>query len=182
MKGCWNPKYEYWTCWTPAISRNCKYGVVPSCLGIEVIHALLTPDPPLLLSVGEKDGELLLQQHLKSIDFLNKKNASALKNVGAVMEVWLVSKTKNKQREKQNKTQNKCNCGLDFHCSKQIYKSYLGTGIQPRVPSLRKLRKQKEKYHRLLGKHAFTSWAWNLMKVHPVLVVFPCIRVDFVAL
>lgn len=103
MKGRWNPKYEYWTCWTPAISRNCKYGVVPSCLGIEVIHALLTPDPPLLLSVGEKDGELLLQQHLKSIDFLNKKNASALKNVGAVMEVWLVSKTKNKQREKKTK-------------------------------------------------------------------------------
>lgn len=61
--------------------------MVPSCLGIKVIHALLTPDPPLLLSVGEKDGELLLQQHLKSIDFLNKENASALKNVGAVMEV-----------------------------------------------------------------------------------------------
>lgn len=57
--------------------------MVPSCLGIEVIHALLTPDPPLLLSVGEKDGELLLQQHF----FLTKKNASALKNVGAVMEV-----------------------------------------------------------------------------------------------
>lgn len=101
MKGRWNPKYEYWTCWTLAISRNCRYGVVPSCLGIEVIHALLTPDPPLLLSVGEKDGELLLQQHLKSIDFLNKKNASVLKNVGAVMDVWLVSKTKNKQREKK---------------------------------------------------------------------------------
>lgn len=104
MKGGWNPKYEYWTCWTLAISRNCRYGVVPSCLGIEVIHALLTPDPPLLLSVGEKDGELLLQQHLKSIVFLNKKNASALKNVGAVMDVWLVSKTKNKQREKKHKT------------------------------------------------------------------------------
>lgn len=181
MKGRWNPKYEHWTCWTPEISRNWRYGVVPSCLGIEVIHALLTPDPPLLLSVGEKDGELLLRQHLKSIDFLNKKkNASALKNVGAVMEVWLVSKTKT---NREGKKQTKRNCGLDFHCSKQIYKSYLGTGIQPRVPSLRKLRrKQKEKYHRLLGKHAFTSWAWNFMKVHAVLVVFPCICVHFLAL
>lgn len=182
MKGRWNPKYEYWTCWMPAISRNCKYGVVPSCLGIEVIHALLTPDPPLLLSVGEKDGELLLQQHLKSIDFLNKKKCFGAQKRGRSYGGLTGEQNKKQTERKKNKTQNKCNCGLDFHCSKQIYKSYLGTGIQPRVPSLRKLRKQKEKYHRLLGKHAFTSWAWNLMKVHPVLVVFPCIRVDFVAL
>lgn len=107
MKGRWNPKYEYWTCWTPAISRNCKYGVVPSCLGIEVIHALLTPDPPLLLSVGEKDGELLLQQHLKSIDFLNKKKMLRRSKTWAQLwrsDWWAKQKTNREKKKTKHKT------------------------------------------------------------------------------
>lgn len=100
MKGRWNPKYEYWTCWTLAISRNCRYGVVPSCLGIEVIHALLTPDPPLLLSVGEKDGELLLQQHF----FLTKKMLRRSKTWAQLWRSDWWAKQKTNREKKKHKT------------------------------------------------------------------------------
>lgn len=112
--------------------------------------------------------------------FFNKKNASALKNVGAVMEVWLVSKTKNKQREKKHKTSVTV-AWIFIALSKFISHIWaLESSLESHLCV--SWGSRKKNITGFLEKNAFTSWAWNLMKLHPILVVFPCIRVDFVAL